>query len=75
MSTQAMITPGNSFRELVPLLGNRKEYLCPVEVARVSGTRFVWPCTNGQGNGIRRYIIYILRSCRVEGELILSSKE
>lgn len=41
---------GKLFRELVWLIG-RREHLWPW-VARVSETRFVWPCTIGQGRGV-----------------------
>lgn len=37
----------------------------PVQVARVSGARFVWLCTIGQGRGVERCFIYILQDCRV----------
>lgn len=77
MSAQAMNTPENSFRELVHLLGAGEGGIyAPDKVARVSGPRYVWPCTISQGRGVGRCFIYILRGCRVgdRGNLIRSNK-
>ena len=47
MNAQAINTPGNSFRVFVCLLGVERSVYALGEVARVSGTRFVWLCTTG----------------------------
>ena len=35
------------------------------EVARVSGVKFVWLCTIGQGRGVEQYLIFIHKDCRI----------
>lgn len=47
----------------------------PGEMAKVSGARFVWPCPSGQGMGVGRYLIYILRGSRGWVYLIKSNRE
>lgn len=42
------------------------------KVARVSGVKFVWLSTIGQGRAVRRWFICILRGC---GDLIRSNQE
>lgn len=39
--------PGNSFGELVLFIGGERGIYAHGEVGRVSGERFVWPCTIG----------------------------
>lgn len=80
MNAQAINTPGNSFRVFVCLLGVERSVYALGEVARVSGTRFVWLCTTGQGRGVERCSIYILQDCRVcvcvaESEGLIGSKK
>lgn len=41
--------------------GKGRGIYAPREVPRVSGARFVGPCIIGQGRGVRRCFIYILR--------------
>jgi hypothetical protein len=36
----------------------------PGEVAKVSGTRFVWLCSIDQGRGVGKCFFYILRDCK-----------
>ena len=48
-----MNSPGYRFGELFQLLEGRGNYASG-EVARVSGVKFVWLCTIGQGRDVRR---------------------
>lgn len=64
-------TPGNSFGELIQFNEGERGTYVPVEMARVSGVRFVWRCTIGQDRGLGRYFICILREVgTVEGETL-----
>jgi hypothetical protein len=66
-SARSMNTPGSSCGELVLWRAGSSYWEGgiygpgPGEVARVSGTRFVWACTIGQSRGVGRCFIYILR--------------
>jgi hypothetical protein len=48
-------------------LGTGRAIYAPGEVASISGARFAWPCTIGQGRGVGRCFIYILKDWQVQG--------
>lgn len=56
-------TPRNSFELLVQFNGSWEKGVCALEEgAGISGAKFVWLCTIGQGREVGRYFICILRA-------------
>lgn len=66
MSAQAINIPRNCLGELFVYWGLERGVYTPREVVRVSGERFVWPCTAGQDRGVGRCFLCILRDWRVQ---------
>jgi hypothetical protein len=77
MSGRAKSTHGNSFRELVHLLGvgREKGIYAHREVGRAYGARFVWLSTIGQDIGVVRCFICILNAVGCPGQNLLKSNK